>query len=92
MIPFILHPGKQEQAHHDHHLHLSFSLVIPAYNEENRIQLLFDEIAAFDGELIVVCDGTDGTAECCQQDRGHADGSQRSAVLSSITGSGKGAV
>ena len=41
-----------------------FSLVIPAYNEENRIQSLFDEIPAFDGELIVVCDGTDRTAEC----------------------------
>jgi len=41
-----------------------FSLVIPAYNEENRIQLLFDEIPAFDGELIVVCDGTDATADC----------------------------
>jgi len=40
-----------------------FSLVIPAYNEENRIQLLFDEIPAFDGELIVVCDGTDATAD-----------------------------
>ncbi|MEI7649745.1 MAG: dolichyl-phosphate beta-glucosyltransferase [Methanomicrobiales archaeon] len=40
------------------------SLVIPAYNEENRIQLLFDEIKAFDGELIVVCDGTDRTADC----------------------------
>ena len=43
------------------------SLVIPAYNEENRIQLLFDEITAFDGELIVVCDGTDRTADCVRQ-------------------------
>ena len=43
---------------------VSFSLVIPAYNEENRIQLLFDEIMGFDGELIVVCDGTDRTADC----------------------------
>ncbi|MDP2796389.1 MAG: glycosyltransferase family 2 protein [Methanoregula sp.] len=40
------------------------SLVIPAYNEENRIQSLFDEITGFDGELIVVCDGTDNTADC----------------------------
>ena len=38
------------------------SLVIPAYNEENRIRHLFDSIGRFDGELIVVCDGTDGTA------------------------------
>ncbi len=43
------------------------SLIIPAYNEENRIQLLFDEITAFDGELIVVCDGTDHTADCVRQ-------------------------
>lgn len=39
------------------------SLVIPAYNEENRISLFFDSIVSFDGELIVVCDGTDSTAE-----------------------------
>lgn len=43
------------------------SLVIPAYNEENRIQLLFDEISEFDGELIVVCDGIDRTADCVRQ-------------------------
>lgn len=46
---------------------VSLSLVIPAYNEENRIQLLFDEITAFDGELIVVCDGTDRTADCVRR-------------------------
>ena len=39
------------------------SLVIPAYNEENRITLLFDAIPYFEGELIVVCDGTDETAD-----------------------------
>ena len=43
---------------------VSRSLIIPAYNEENRIQSLFDEIDVFDGELIVVCDGTDRTADC----------------------------
>lgn len=41
----------------------SLSLVIPAYNEENRISLFFDSIITFDGELIVVCDGTDQTAK-----------------------------
>jgi dolichol-phosphate mannosyltransferase len=41
----------------------SASLVIPAYNEENRITLFFDSITLFDGELIVVCDGTDRTAD-----------------------------
>jgi len=40
-----------------------YSLVIPAYNEENRIAGLFDAITAFDGELIVVCDGNDRTAD-----------------------------
>jgi dolichol-phosphate mannosyltransferase len=39
------------------------SLVIPAYNEENRITLFFDSITGFDGELIVVCDGADRTAD-----------------------------
>jgi glycosyltransferase involved in cell wall biosynthesis len=42
---------------------LPFSLVIPAYNEEKRIRPLFDAIGCFDGELIVVCDGTDNTAQ-----------------------------
>jgi glycosyltransferase involved in cell wall biosynthesis len=46
---------------------LPCSLIIPAYNEENRILLLFNEITAFDGELIVVCDGTDRTADCVRQ-------------------------
>ena len=40
-----------------------YSLVIPAYNEEKRITPLFDAIGSFDGELIVVCDGTDKTPE-----------------------------
>jgi len=39
------------------------SLVIPAYNEEHRIGELFDRIRHFDGELIVVCDGNDRTAD-----------------------------
>ncbi|MDD4482779.1 MAG: glycosyltransferase family 2 protein [Methanoregula sp.] len=40
-----------------------YSLVIPAYNEEKRIAGLFDAITSFDGELIVVCDGNDHTAD-----------------------------
>jgi dolichol-phosphate mannosyltransferase len=40
-----------------------FSLVIPAYNEAERITPLFDAITGFEGELIVVCDGHDGTAD-----------------------------
>ncbi len=40
-----------------------YSLIIPAYNEEHRITPLFDAIAGFDGEFIVVCDGGDGTGD-----------------------------
>jgi dolichol-phosphate mannosyltransferase len=40
-----------------------YSLIIPAYNEEHRITTLFDGIYRFDGELIVVCDGGDSTAD-----------------------------
>lgn len=40
-----------------------YSLVIPAYNEEKRIAGLFDAITSFDGELIVICDGSDRTAD-----------------------------
>jgi glycosyltransferase involved in cell wall biosynthesis len=46
---------------------LPCSLVIPAYNEENRIRPLFDAISRFDGELIVVCDGTDATAQVVEE-------------------------
>jgi len=40
-----------------------YSLVIPAYNEEFRITPILEGIDRFDGELIVVCDGTDRTAD-----------------------------
>jgi len=40
-----------------------YSLIIPAYNEEHRITPLFDAIDRFDGEIIVVCDGRDSTAD-----------------------------
>jgi dolichol-phosphate mannosyltransferase len=42
---------------------VQYSLIIPAYNEEHRITPLFDAIGRFDGELIVVCDGWDSTAD-----------------------------
>jgi dolichol-phosphate mannosyltransferase len=46
---------------------LPCSIVIPAYNEENRIRQLFGTINRFNGELIVVCDGTDGTARVVEE-------------------------
>ncbi|MDD1693448.1 MAG: glycosyltransferase family 2 protein [Methanoregula sp.] len=42
---------------------IPYSLVIPAYNEEFRITPLLLGIDRFDGELIVVCDGADRTAD-----------------------------
>lgn len=39
------------------------SLVIPAYNEESRITPLLETIDRFNGELIIVCDGTDRTVD-----------------------------
>jgi glycosyltransferase involved in cell wall biosynthesis len=42
---------------------IPYSLIIPAYNEERRIEFVFDRITGFDGELIVICDGDDRTPE-----------------------------
>ncbi len=44
-----------------------YSLIIPAYNEEYRITPLFDAIHGFEGELIVVCDGGDSTADIVER-------------------------
>ena len=60
---------------------VSFSLVIPAYNEENRIQSLFDEITGFEGELIVVCDGSDRTADCVSR----IAGSRKDLIIRCLT-------
>jgi len=46
---------------------IRFSLVIPAYNEEQRIAQLFDRINGFDGEVIAVCDGDDRTPDVVQK-------------------------
>jgi len=40
-----------------------WSLVIPAYNEAQRIGELLDQLQDFSGEVIFVCDGTDATGE-----------------------------
>ncbi len=46
---------------------IPYSLVVPAYNEEKRIRPLFDAVGRFDGELIIVCDGTDNTAHVVEE-------------------------
>ncbi len=38
------------------------TLVIPAYNEEKRIQSLLLDLSGFRGDIIFVCDGTDATS------------------------------
>ncbi|MDD1712607.1 MAG: glycosyltransferase family 2 protein [Methanoregulaceae archaeon] len=44
-----------------------FSLIIPAYNEEGRIASLLDSLPDQDGEYIIVCDGTDRTADLVER-------------------------
>ncbi|MDD4300549.1 MAG: glycosyltransferase [Methanomicrobium sp.] len=39
------------------------TLVVPAYNEERRIQNFLSEIISYKGPVIFVCDGSDKTAE-----------------------------
>ncbi|MCK4270255.1 MAG: glycosyltransferase, partial [Methanogenium sp.] len=39
------------------------SLVIPAYNEEQRISFFLEDAGNFGGTLIFVCDGEDKTAD-----------------------------
>jgi dolichol-phosphate mannosyltransferase len=39
------------------------TLIIPAYNEENRIGSLLGDISGFAGEIIFVCDGGDRTQD-----------------------------
>ena len=46
---------------------IRYSLIIPAYNGEERIRRVFDRIGDFKGELIVVCDGDDRTPEVVDQ-------------------------
>jgi glycosyltransferase involved in cell wall biosynthesis len=48
---------------------MQLSIVIPAYNEENRIRNVVSRYCNFypDSELIVVCDGTDNTARIVKE-------------------------
>jgi len=40
---------------------MKYSIIIPAYNEENRIENLLSDLTDPDAEFIFVCDGTDNT-------------------------------
>jgi dolichol-phosphate mannosyltransferase len=72
---------------------IPYSLVIPAYNEESRIRPLFDAIGRFDGELIVVCDGTDGTARVVEEiARNRTDLAIRYLIFNHRLGKGGGVI
>lgn len=72
---------------------IPYSLVVPAYNEEYRIRPLFDAIGTFPGELIVVCDGTDGTARVVGEiARSRADLAIRCLTFGHRLGKGGGVV
>jgi glycosyltransferase involved in cell wall biosynthesis len=72
---------------------IPYSLVIPAYNEKNRIGSLFDSIRSFSGELIVVCDGTDGTARVVEEiARRRSDLAIRCLTFSHRLGKGGGVI
>jgi glycosyltransferase involved in cell wall biosynthesis len=47
---------------------MKYSLVVPAYNESHRIKNLIGGLDKFDGEIIVVCDGsTDDTVDILEE-------------------------
>ena len=72
---------------------IPYSLVIPAYNEERRIRPLFDAIGRFDGELIVVCDGTDRTARVVEEiARTRTDLAIRNLIFNQRLGKGGGVI
>jgi len=39
------------------------TIVVPAYNEAERIDRLLNDLGGFEGHLVFVCDGNDATAE-----------------------------
>jgi glycosyltransferase involved in cell wall biosynthesis len=41
----------------------AYTVIVPAYNEEDRIRELLDQMPGSGGKFIVVCDGTDDTPE-----------------------------
>lgn len=56
------------------------SVIIPAYNEQNRIHYTLNALINFSvaGEIVVACDGTDNTAEIS---RAYAENHPRSKIL-----------
>ncbi|MFH0967551.1 MAG: glycosyltransferase, partial [Methanobacteriota archaeon] len=42
---------------------MKYSIIIPAYNEEDRVGRLLSELSDIEAEFIFVCDGTDNTPD-----------------------------
>lgn len=69
----------------------SLSIIIPAYNEENRISPLLTGLSRLDIEYIFVCDGTDSTAEIIREfSHQHPDLTIRCLIYSHRLGKGGG--
>jgi len=52
----------------------AFTIIIPAYNEEERIRELLDQMPGRTGRFIIICDGTDTTPEIVRSfSREHPD-------------------
>ncbi|MBR1368548.1 glycosyl transferase [Methanocalculus chunghsingensis] len=69
------------------------SLIIPAYNEEGRIQAFLRDLLTFEGEVIIVADGTDSTADLVSAFiRSHPDRSIHCLSFEARLGKGGGTI
>jgi dolichol-phosphate mannosyltransferase len=67
------------------------TIVVPAYNEAERIDRLLIDLEAFEGRLVVVCDGDDATAETVRRFAGrHPERSIRCMEFQNRLGKGGG--
>lgn len=66
------------------------TLVIPAYNEADRIRRVLEDCRDFHGQIVVVCDGTDATAAEVRRWSGRHTGPPRITCLEFPHRLGKG--
>jgi glycosyltransferase involved in cell wall biosynthesis len=56
-------PDETKSAMNSPIAHPAYTIIIPAYNEENRISSLLESLSGANGAFLVVCDGNDRTPE-----------------------------